>query len=217
MASTLAIEDVAEHAEKAGLVEIERLASQIDDSDKHVQALAQQTSQISRVIDVIRGIAEQTNLLALNAAIEAARAGESGRGFAVVADEVRNLAQKTAASTKEINEIINNLQQGSRTAASSMQSSRTSVDLCVADSQRTTELLGRMAESIEAISQMNRLIATATQQQAAVSGEIKEHLHGVQGVAEQNSQHAQGLQEDSTSLLALAQHLAQLTNRIRGS
>ncbi|UVE18031.1 methyl-accepting chemotaxis protein [Pseudomonas sp. LS44] len=232
-----AIDEVARHADQAartarqvndeardgsstvqdGLDEIARLAAQIDASDRQVQALAEQAEQIGRVMAVIRSIAEQTNLLALNAAIEAARAGEAGRGFAVVADEVRNLAQKTATSTEEIREIIGRLQQGSRNAASAMQGSRDSVDQCVAGSQGTAELLNRMADGIESISQMNQLIAAATHQQSAVSGEIGEHLRGVQQVAERNDRDAAELERDSDTLRSLARRLGGLVERFQVS
>jgi methyl-accepting chemotaxis protein len=197
--------------------EIGKLAAQIDVTDSEVQALANQSEQIGKVLEVIRSIAEQTNLLALNAAIEAARAGEQGRGFAVVADEVRNLAQKTALSTTEIQQIISRLQQGSRQAASAMQQSRDSVRNCVQDSQATADLLGAVAQDISAITQMNELIAASTHQQAAVSVEVSQHLTSVQQVAEQNLSDARGLSLDGQALSQLAKRLSSLSQRFRVS
>ncbi|TLX53439.1 methyl-accepting chemotaxis protein [Stutzerimonas nosocomialis] len=192
---------------------IAHLAERIDGTDALVQDLAGQSEEIGRVLEVIRSIADQTNLLALNAAIEAARAGDQGRGFAVVADEVRNLAQKTAASTLEIQDIIGRLQQGSRRAASAMQDSRQGVARCVEDSQRTTALLEAMATQIASISQMNDLIAAATHQQASVSVEVSQHLLSVQQVAERNSTDARSLDHDSQSLRTLANRLGEVTGR----
>ncbi|MFN3769133.1 MAG: methyl-accepting chemotaxis protein [Ectopseudomonas guguanensis] len=228
-----AIDEVAGHADQAALSaqtatrqasegsaavalirrEISSLATHIEGTDQEVQSLAEQSQQIGTVLDVIRAIAEQTNLLALNAAIEAARAGEQGRGFAVVADEVRNLARKTAQSTAEIQQIITRLQDSSRRAADAMQQSRGGVQRCVEDSGSAADRLEQMARAIAAISQMNELIASATHEQAAVTGEVAQHLDSVQLVAQRNATDCDSLASQSQRLASVAERLGLLSRR----
>ncbi len=197
--------------------EIEKLAEHIVGTDREVQSLASQSEQIGRVLEVIRSIAEQTNLLALNAAIEAARAGDQGRGFAVVADEVRNLAQKTALSTAEIQDIIARLQHSSRQAATAMHESQTSVQRCVSDSQAAADLLSAVAQDIGAITRLNQSIASATHLQVEVSQEVSEHLSSVQQVAEQNVGDAAELDSNGQRLRQLADRLNRLSQRFQVS
>jgi len=155
---------------------ISKLVQQVEQAGDVIHVLESDSEQIGSILDVIRSIAEQTNLLALNAAIEAARAGEQGRGFAVVADEVRTLASRTQASTEEIQKMIEKLQAGSAQAVDAMNQSRSQADSTRDTAAEAGKVLSSITQSVNSINDMNTLIASAAEEQNAVSEEINRNI-----------------------------------------
>jgi methyl-accepting chemotaxis protein len=164
----------------------ENVSQSISETQVIVNALREHSEHISSVVDVINNISDQTNLLALNAAIEAARAGEYGRGFAVVADEVRALAGKTQQSTIDIQEIIAQLQEQSKQAHDSM---GRNVEL-MALTQSTTEALAQsfhaISEKVASISDVNSIVATASEEQSVVTNDISTQLENMSVLVQKN-------------------------------
>ena len=187
--------------------EIGSLNQDIELTGEAVSGTATLAGEIYQVVDVIKGVAEQTNLLALNAAIEAARAGDHGRGFAVVADEVRNLSRRTAQSTAEIQSFIERLQKASASAHEAMGRSQSAVQRCLQAADSSAATLSEMATEVTDISRINAMIASATQQQTAVSDDVASHLNEVDGIARSNAAQAVDLAGLSAELQALSGEL----------
>jgi methyl-accepting chemotaxis protein len=153
-------------------VGLKQINTSISSTAELVTALAERANSIGNIVEVIDDIAEQTNLLALNAAIEAARAGEHGLGFAVVADEVRKLAEKSAQSTKEINELIRSIQGEARKAVHNMEQSTTIVSEGMKIGSELTDALGKIAHVVTEFNRLAQEIGTATSEQSDVSSRI---------------------------------------------
>lgn len=212
----------AERQAEQGLVSIDRSLNQIEQLSTTIaqavgaiQSLAEDSTQIGGVLEVIRSIAEQTNLLALNAAIEAARAGEQGRGFAVVADEVRLLAQRTQQSTSEIQVMIEQLQSKSSAAVSVINESSEASRLTVEQARDAGASLNRIAETLRNISGLGASIASATLQQAHVVEEINQNVAQTASLAHDNAHTALASNAASQHLRQVAGQLNQLLGQFR--
>ncbi|WP_051168275.1 methyl-accepting chemotaxis protein [Marinospirillum minutulum] len=155
---------------------ISRLAAEVDQAAQVIRKLNEYSENIGSILDVISGISEQTNLLALNAAIEAARAGEHGRGFAVVADEVRQLAQRSQEATGQIHGMIEQLQQGVEESVNVIERSHKEAEKTVEQTEAARLALQEITEAMRRISDMSAQIASAAEEQTAVSDDINRHI-----------------------------------------
>jgi methyl-accepting chemotaxis protein len=232
---THAIEEVSRHAHQAAdaannanhetekgnkvldeaIASIHSLADRIGAAGQVIKRVETDSASIGSVLDVIRGIAEQTNLLALNAAIEAARAGEQGRGFAVVADEVRSLAQRTQESTQEIQGMIERLQAGAREAVRSMADGSAEMERTMTQAGRAGESLAAIAQAVSLINDMNTQIASATEEQMAVSQEISRNVVNISDVAKSSAHSVQEVEKASREVNTAATRLSGLVNEFR--
>lgn len=195
--------------------EIHTLVEDMHQADKAVAQVAQRSTNISRILDVIRAIAEQTNLLALNAAIEAARAGDMGRGFAVVADEVRALATKTRESTDEIGQLIGSLQTEVSSSQLLMSTGITRSASTVEGTEQAFEALNRVVAQIQQIHDHISQVATAAEQQSAVSDDINQNLMRIGDAATTLGQEASASHRLSEELEQASGALATQLDRLR--
>lgn len=180
-----------------------------------MNTLAIHAQAISQLMGIISDIADQTNLLALNAAIEAARAGDAGRGFAVVADEVRKLAEKTMASTSDVDNAIRAIQQSTET---SMKQVDTTVE-SVAHATKLVESCGQALREIvdlaETTADQVQGIASASEQQSVTSKEITQSIMQVSAIAEDTTHAMHEATTAVTELTQQTQHLNNLVTNLR--
>lgn len=164
----------------ANIQSAENVASNID-------VLANKSDSIGEIISSIQSIAEQTNLLALNAAIEAARAGEQGRGFAVVAEEVKNLAEQTQISTKEIADIVNEIQREIGTAKRNMDEAGNvvaQVNQAIKESQKAFQEIGKAV--LNTIKQIDELVGNIEKVDKD-KAEVQNSIQGISAISEESA------------------------------
>ena len=194
---------------------MQQVSEAVGQSANIIMTLGKSSDQIGEIVRVIEDIADQTNLLALNAAIEAARAGEQGRGFAVVADEVRKLAERTTKATKEIGDMIRQIQQDTKSAVSSMEEGTQRVMGGVDLANKTGDALTKIQTMVNQTASMIQQIAEAAEEQSTATKQISSDLEAVaQGARDASSGVAESAQA-SHDLSVLATELQSLVNTFR--
>lgn len=189
------------------LESIAALASDVETASSSSDELKKQATSIEQIINIINEIAEQTNLLALNAAIEAARAGDQGRGFAVVADEVRTLAQRTQTSTSEIRGTIEAIQKQVSVTADSMSRCSIQANKGIHLAQDASQSFDAVSDAMSEISDRTIQVASASEQQSAVSEEISNNILSIRNIASDNMSAAEKTNHASNNLHKLVAEL----------
>ncbi len=205
---------ITQHMEETkGSVQLGRenlqiLTTQMEHSEKaaaqavaEMKTLAEHTSNMQTIIDMITSVASKTSLLALNASIEAARAGEAGRGFAVVASEISNLANQTQGATVNITDVIRSVSDKLRIAASTVEElqesnrrqsesavqAADSFEKIAADTDQVDEQSRRLDSSVKQLAEANRVIVESIQTISAIMQEVSAHSQETFRVSENNT------------------------------
>ncbi|GAB4265286.1 methyl-accepting chemotaxis protein [Thermincola ferriacetica] len=179
--------DTGARAVDASVQGMDGIKERVFDSANKIRKLGEHSQQIGEIIQVIDDIAEQTNLLALNAAIEAARAGEHGKGFAVVADEVRKLAERSGKATKEIADLILNIQKLTAAAVAAMEEGTNEVEQGVGLVTSAGKALKDILETVDETYRQIQNISAAVEQISASSEEVEKAVGNVRIITGQNT------------------------------
>jgi len=194
---------------------IQAMATDIQNSVSAINQLNENSKQIYSILDVIAGISDQTNLLALNAAIEAARAGEAGRGFSVVADEVRSLAAKTNEATNSIRHMIEEFSKGTAQAVKVMHTTREHSETVVNNTRELNKALAIIADNMEQLSDINAQIATASEEQSVVAGQVAQNVVRVADIAQNVERNSGKDLQRAVEITYLSRSLVQMLNRFK--
>ncbi|GAB4352506.1 MAG: methyl-accepting chemotaxis protein [Gammaproteobacteria bacterium] len=183
--------------------QMEQMRARVEEAANLMAHLEGRADQIRQITGVINEIADQTNLLALNAAIEAARAGDQGRGFAVVAEEVRNLAKRTTAATTEIGQMVQEINEETRNAATTMHD----VVEAVAQSSQQTEKVNKQFEEV-----LDHARAVEQQINEIAEGSEQNHQH-LQQISDSVQTITSDLSETEADVESVAKQALQVSDR----
>jgi methyl-accepting chemotaxis protein len=198
----------------AGMAEIKAV---VVEAASKVNELGKLGERIGKVVETIDDIAEQTNLLALNAAIEAARAGEHGRGFAVVADEVRKLAERSSRETRQIAELIREVQAATQVAVGSMQQGATRVEQGSAKADLAGQALGEILTAVEMTVQHVNEIASSAQEMATASRSVVQAMESISAVVEENTASTEEMAAQAVEVSGAIQSIADVSQDQRSA
>jgi methyl-accepting chemotaxis protein len=222
--SALMTEKVSQDATDLGMGAIEKtiegmekIKRTVEKSASVINKLDERTEHIGKILTVIDEVTRQTNLLALNAAILAAQAGEQGKGFTVVADEIKNLADRTAASTKEIAQLIRDVQSEAKDAVVSINEGSQSVEEGVRLSVNARESLNKILEVSKRSSNMSRQIEKATYEQVQAINQVSQAMEKMNAMVQQINRAMQEQGKGIEHITEASEKMRLITRQVKSS
>lgn len=197
------------------IIGMQNIQKAVQEAEAVILKLGSKSEEIGKIVNVIDDIAEQTNLLALNAAILAAQAGEHGKGFSVVATEIRDLSERTAASTKEISNLIKTVQEEVKNA---IESTKVGVREAMAGANLANQsgrILEKILENSLAVSNMAKEIARATKEQARSSQGVTRAIERVREMVKQVSKATSEQSQGSQHILEATERMREITKYVQ--
>ncbi|MGB3297042.1 MAG: methyl-accepting chemotaxis protein [Phormidesmis sp.] len=198
----------------AGILDIRETVA---DTTRKVKRLAESSQEISKIVALISQIASRTNLLALNASIEAARAGEAGRGFAIVADEVRQLADRAAKASKEIEQIVLQIQSETGGVMTAMEEGTQQVIEGTRLAEQAKQSLDDIIQVSNRIDVLVRSITADTVEQTETSRAVAQVMQSVELTAQETSQESQRVSGSLQNLVGVAKDLLTSVDKFKVS
>ena len=180
-----------------------------------ILALSEQSQNISELIESVDSISEQSNLLAVNAAIEAAKAGEYGKGFSVVAQEIRNLSEQSKYATKQVRNILKDVQKATNTAVMTTEKGIKLVEKGVDDVSKAGDAIENLMENVNIAAQSVIQIETSSQQQLIGMDQVALAMEGINEASFQNVESMRQLEDATNNLQEMGQNLKKIIERYK--
>lgn len=212
---SLEISKVGNKATEDTLQGMNVINNQMQEIAESIIGLSEQSQNISELIESVDTISEQSNILAVNASIEAAKAGEHGKGFSIVAQEIRNLAEQSKQGTKQIRNILRDIQKAANTAVMTTEKGIKLVDSGMKQAGEAGYSIHQLMENINISAQSAIQIEASSQQQLIGMDQVAIAMEGINEASIQNVDSMKQLEEATNRLQEMGYRLKQLNEKYK--